>query len=134
MCLRINTTNVVVDGLYKSYERRSMAEQDKVGISRDVWATRFKEARLASGLSQKQVGIGAGLDEFVASTRINRYELGVHQADYPMSIRLAQVLSVPVAYLYCDSDEFARLLLAFHRAPKAVRRVAVKLLTEAVGD
>lgn len=95
---------------------------------RDVWTKRFKQARLASGLSQKDVGIAAGLDEFVASTRINRYEVGVHQADYPMSVRLSHVLEIPVAYLYCDNDEMASMLLAFHRAPKGARRTAMKVL------
>lgn len=104
---------------------------DKGGdAAKDVWVKRFKEARLASGLSQKRLGIEAGLDQFVASPRINRYEQGVHQADYVMSRRLAVVLGVPVAYFYCDDDEVARLLLAFNRAPRTVRRLAMKLLAE----
>lgn len=100
---------------------------------RDVWTRRFKHARPASGLSQKDVGIAAGLDEFVASTRINRYEVGVHQPDYPMAVRLSRVLNIPVAYLYCDIDEMANLLLAFHRAPKGARRAALQILVDA-GD
>jgi len=32
---------------------------------------RLKEARLAAGLSQKQLGIAAGIDEFSASPRCN---------------------------------------------------------------
>ena len=95
---------------------------------RGVWTKRFKEARLASGLSQKDVGIAAGLDEFVASTRINRYEVGVHHPDYQMATRLARVLEIPVAYLYCDSDEMADLMLSFHRAPKGARRAALQIL------
>jgi len=95
----------------------------------DVWATRFKHARLQSGLSQKDVGVAAGLDEFVASTRINRYEVGVHQPDYQMSVRLARALHIPVAYLYCDSDEMADMLIAFHRAQRGERRAVLKLLT-----
>jgi transcriptional regulator with XRE-family HTH domain len=101
---------------------------------RDVWTKRFKEARVASGLSQKDVGIAAGLDEFVASTRINRYEVGVHQADYQMAVRLSRVLKIPVAYLYCDNDEMASMLLAFHSAPKGVRRAAMKLLRPSTSD
>lgn len=95
----------------------------------NVWPRRLKDARLARGLSQRNLGVAAGLDEFVASTRINRYEVGVHQADYSMSVRLAHVLEVPVAYLYCDSDEMANMLLAFHRASKAARRVALRALS-----
>ena len=100
-------------------------------LPRDVWTKRFKQARLASGLSQKDVGIAAGLDEFVASTRINRYEVGVHQPDYQMAVRLARVLEIPVAYLYCDNDDMASLMLAFHRAPKGARRAAIQVLLAA---
>jgi transcriptional regulator with XRE-family HTH domain len=96
--------------------------------AKDVWRKRLKEARLALGLSQKQLGVDAGLDEFVASARINRYELGVHAPDYTMAMRLARVLGVPVAYLYCDNDELAQVMLAFHRAPKAIRRQVTLLL------
>ena len=101
----------------------------KAGIAAgDVWPKRLKEARVALGLSQKQLGIDAGLDEFVASTRINRYELGVHAPDYQMSMRLAHVLQVPTAFLYCDNDEMAQMILAFHRAPKPARRHALAAL------
>ena len=100
----------------------------------EIWAKRFTHARLASGISQKQLGIAAGLDEFVASARINRYERGVHQADYPMALRLASVLDVPVAYFYCDGDEIAAMLLAFHRAPKIARRLAMKALEESASS
>lgn len=121
--------------MYESYDSRSnMSEQKDVVAAKGVWQKRLKEARLASGLSQKLLGVEAGLDEFVASTRINRYEVGVHAPDYPMSVRLAQVLRVPVAYLYCDSDEQARMLLAFHRAPKAARRQAMLLLASATNE
>jgi transcriptional regulator with XRE-family HTH domain len=124
-----DTTYVVVVRFYKSYESRSnMKEIGHREQPRDVWAKRFKQARLASGLSQKDVGIAAGLDEFVASTRINRYEVGVHQPDYQMAGRLSRVLDIPVAFLYCDNDEMASMLLSFHRAPKAVRRAAMKML------
>lgn len=109
-----------------------MSESKDVVAASAVWQKRLKEARLARGLSQKQLGIEAGLDEFVASTRLNRYEVGVHAPDYQMSVRLAKVLEVPVAYLYCDSDELAKMLLAFHRAPKPARRQAMALLNDAM--
>lgn len=94
----------------------------------EVWPKRLKEARTARGLSQKQLGIEAGLDEFVASTRINRYEQGVHAPDYPMAVRLAAVLQVSVAFLYCDEDEMAQMIMAFHRASRPARRRAMAAL------
>lgn len=95
-----------------------------------VWAKRIKAARLAAGLSQKQLGIEAGLDEFVASTRINRYEQGVHKADFQISQNLARVLGVPVAYLYCEEDDLAEALLILHRMTAVKRKRAVKVLGE----
>lgn len=86
-----------------------------------VFGTRLKEARLTAGLSQKQLGIEAGLDPFVASTRINRYELGIHKVEYTFAVRLAEVLQVSVAFFYADDTELARLILAFSRLPNARR-------------
>jgi transcriptional regulator with XRE-family HTH domain len=86
-----------------------------------VFGMRLKEARLAAELSQKQLGIEAGLDPFVASTRINRYELGIHKADYAIAVRLAAVLGIPVAFLYSDDAELAQLILVFSRLPKRKR-------------
>ncbi len=80
-----------------------------------VLAKRLKEARLAAGVSQKQLGIRAGLDPFVASTRINRYEQGVHRADYGIAQRIARELCVPTAFLYCDDDNLALMLLLLGR-------------------
>lgn len=83
-----------------------------------IFGTRLKEARQEAGLSQKRLGIEAGLDPFVASTRINRYELGIHKVDYTFAIRLATVLKVPVAFLYADDTDLARLILLFGRLPR----------------
>ncbi|MBP4051745.1 helix-turn-helix transcriptional regulator [Chromobacterium sp. TRC.1.1.SA] len=79
----------------------------------EIWGMRLKEARLKAGLSQKQLGIQAGLDPSVASTRINRYELGIHKADYQIAQHLAAVLGVPTAYFYAEDDELAKWILAF---------------------
>jgi transcriptional regulator with XRE-family HTH domain len=86
-----------------------------------IFGARLKEARLEAGLSQKQLGIQAGLDPFVASTRINRYELGIHKVDYTFAVRLSAVLQVPVAFLYADDSELAHLILIFGRLPKRKR-------------
>jgi transcriptional regulator with XRE-family HTH domain len=122
-------TKVVVVEFYKSYEPRSKMSASKEGGS-GTWRRRLKEARLALGMSQKQLGIKAGLDEFVASTRINRYEQGVHAPDFQIAMRLAEVLQVPVAFLYCDRDDLAQMILAFHRASKPLRRQALSVLQQ----
>ncbi len=97
---------------------------------RDVFCTRLRQARLAAGLSQKDLGVRAGLDEFVASTRINRYELGIHQPDWDMVGRLAGVLRVPVAYLFAQEEALADMVLAFSKASAAARREASRTLKE----
>lgn len=74
---------------------------------------RLKQARLAKGLSQKKLGIAAGIDEFVASTRINRYEKGVHEASMEVAQQLADVLQIPLAYFYTADDVLADMMLAF---------------------
>lgn len=78
-----------------------------------IFQRRLREARERASLSQKQLGMQAGLDRFVASTRINRYEQGVHQPDFATIQRLADVLDVPVAYLFADDERLARMILAF---------------------
>lgn len=93
----------------------------------EIWGRRLKEARIAAGLSQKQLGIQAGLDQFVASPRINRYELGVHKADYIIARNLAKILDVPTGYFYTEEDNLAELMLTFHRLPAKKRNDVIKL-------
>lgn len=78
-----------------------------------VYSRRLRQAREAHGISQRSLGIEAGLDDFVASTRVNRYETGVHQPDLQTLQQLATVLGLPVAYFYAEDDELAELIAAF---------------------
>ncbi|WP_105648496.1 helix-turn-helix domain-containing protein [Cronobacter dublinensis] len=73
------------------------------------------------GLSQKKLGILAGIDEFVASARINRYEKGVHQASIEIARKLAEALAVPLAYFYTEDDELAELLLRWQLLDRDVK-------------
>lgn len=74
---------------------------------------RLKEVRIAAGLSQKKLGIAAGIDEFSASPRINQYETGKHAPDFSTLKRIATVLSVPTAYFYAEEDELANTIKSF---------------------
>ena len=97
----------------------------------EQWGARLKQARLAAGLSQKMLGIEAGIDAFVASTRINRYELGIHKPDLLTVRRLAEVLKVPMAFFYADTDdEIAELLFRYGNADEEVRLRIQALLAE----
>jgi transcriptional regulator with XRE-family HTH domain len=78
-----------------------------------VYSRRLREAREACGISQRNLGIKVGVDEFVASTRINRYEKGVHQPALQIQQRLAIALGMPLAYFYAEDEELARLIADF---------------------
>ncbi|QDW67578.1 helix-turn-helix domain-containing protein [Luteimonas granuli] len=95
-----------------------MADKKK---SIPVFSRRLREAREAYGISQRSLGIEAGLDDFVASTRINRYETGVHQPDLQTLTRLAKVLGLPVAYFYAEDDELAQLIADYAKKGKRKR-------------
>lgn len=74
---------------------------------------RLKKARLASKLSQKELGITAGIDQFSASPRINQYETGKHTPDFLTLKKLAEVLSVPTAFFYAEEDDLAEMIRLF---------------------
>lgn len=86
-----------------------------------VIAGRLREARLRAGLSQKKLGILAGIDEFSASARINQYERGKHSPEFSTVERLAKILGVPTPFFYCRDDDLAEWVLAYSRLSKRAR-------------
>lgn len=78
---------------------------------------RLRERREMLGLSLERVGVAIGLDESSARARISRYELGVHMPPEQTTLQLAQVLSVPHAYLHCENDRLAEIILAASELP-----------------
>ncbi|TAN02571.1 MAG: XRE family transcriptional regulator [Rhodanobacteraceae bacterium] len=93
-----------------------------------VFSQRLRDARLEAGLSQKALGIRAELDPFVASTRINRYERGIHIPDPTTAAKLAKVLGVPVEYFYARSDRMARMIRAFDRLSATEQERALRVV------
>ncbi|MFC4761758.1 helix-turn-helix domain-containing protein [Dyella koreensis] len=93
-----------------------------------VFQRRLKQARLDQELSQKDLGIKAGLDPFVASTRINRYEKGIHEPDMATVARLAAALKVPAAYLFTEDERLARMILAFEQLSAAEKDQLLKTM------
>jgi len=63
------------------------------------------------GLSQDKLGVLLGLDEQTASARISRYENGIHEPPLKTAQSIAVTLGVPLAYLYCDDNRLAELIL-----------------------
>lgn len=95
-----------------------------------IVAKRLREAREATGLSQRQLGIVAGLDVSVASPRINQYEQERHMPNVQMLERLGQILNRPLPWFYTMDDELAALILAYHQANQSKRRRLAKAAAE----
>ncbi|PIZ04479.1 MAG: XRE family transcriptional regulator [Gammaproteobacteria bacterium CG_4_10_14_0_8_um_filter_38_16] len=93
---------------------------------------RLKEARIEVGISQKQLGIKAGIDEFGASARMNQYETGKHSPDFGMLQRIAKVLKLPAAFFYTNDNCLANIIKMYsklnddqrHRLSKFLEKLA----------
>jgi transcriptional regulator with XRE-family HTH domain len=83
---------------------------------------RLKQARELRNISQRQLGIIAGISPDSASARMNQYETGKHTPDYVTLSRIAQALSVPTAYFYTDDNDLSQLLLLWDNIPKSKRK------------
>ena len=91
---------------------------------------RLKAARKAKKISQKNLGILAGIDEFSASSRMNHYEKGKHFPDYDTLHRIASILDVPVPYFYCIDDQMADLIVAYGRMMPERQKHLTSLLAQ----
>ena len=91
-----------------------------------IVGSRLREARERAGISQKQLGIKAGIDPGVASARINQYEKGKHLPHLATAQQLAKVLGVPTPYFYADDDDLAVWILAYGRVGTATRKSILK--------
>jgi len=85
--------------------------------STSIVGRRLRERRKALGWSLEHVGVEIGLDESSARARISRYELGEHQPPEETALLLAKVLGVPHAYLHCENDRLAEIILATGELP-----------------
>jgi len=94
-----------------------------------IVAKRLKQARLRAGLSQKQLGVKAGIDYFVASSRISQYEKGKHMPDLLTLTHLARVLQIPVPYFYCEDAVLAKVIVKFSALAKTERRRLLALVS-----
>ena len=86
---------------------------------------RLKAAREAAGLSQKNLGIAAGMDEFSASARMNQYETGKHTPDYLSLKRIAKVLKLSPAYFYADNPRLADIIRLASQTNKSQQQVII---------
>lgn len=89
---------------------------------------RLSQAREALGISQRELGLRAGLDISVASPRINQYERGTHAPKVSMLRALSAVLGCPVPFFFAEDDATAELLWLYGRASTRKRRACVEAL------
>lgn len=81
--------------------------------ARAVLAKRLHELRKDLGVSQAELGIRMGIPPDVASTRVNRYEKGVHVPDLETLEAMARELGVPLPYLVAQDERLAELIRSF---------------------
>jgi transcriptional regulator with XRE-family HTH domain len=97
-----------------------------------MFTKRLKAARLALGISQRELGRRIGLSEEVVSSRVTRYELGTSEPDFSTASKLAKELGVPLAYLLADNDVLADVILAVAAmSPAEQRKTAAELKAKA---
>jgi len=97
-----------------------------------IVARRLREARERQGLSQKALGIAAGIHVNSASPRVNQYERAKHAPDLLTLSHLATVLAVPVPYFYAEDEQLAELLLLLHALPRSEWQAVKKYLVRKV--
>lgn len=78
---------------------------------------RVRSRREELGWSQEKLGVAIGLNESSSRARISRYELGNHEPQLGTARNIAKALGVPLAYLYCEENDVASLLLALKKVP-----------------
>jgi transcriptional regulator with XRE-family HTH domain len=99
--------------------------------SREKFAMRLRNTRMAAGLSQRELGRRIGLLEEVVSSRVARYELGTSEPDFATVERLATALGVPSAWLLTDDATLAEIILAASRlSPERQRQLVAELNAE----
>ncbi len=86
------------------------------------FARRMKAAREKLGISQMELGVRAGIDEFSSSARINQYERGKHSPDFLTAQNMAKVLGVQTAYFYAEDDVLAEVIAAYGEMKVADRK------------
>ncbi|MGU3628640.1 helix-turn-helix domain-containing protein [Comamonas sp. C24C] len=91
----------------------------------NVVGRRMRARREALQWSQEKVGVLIGIDESSSRARISRYELGTHEPPVKTARQIAEVLGVPLAYLYCEDDQVAELLLALRKLSSIARHKRV---------
>lgn len=92
----------------------------------NVVGRRMRARREELGWSQEKVGVLIGIDESSSRARISRYELGTHEPPVKTARLIADALNVPLAYLCCEDEDIATLLLKLRQLPEVLRGQVVR--------
>jgi transcriptional regulator with XRE-family HTH domain len=79
------------------------------------------------------LGVLIGLDEGCASARISRYETGIHEPPFSVAEKMAKILEIPVAYLYCVEEDLASLITALGDVAHSSRGVVIGEIFDVLG-
>ncbi|MBS0855336.1 helix-turn-helix transcriptional regulator [Tatumella sp. JGM16] len=101
-------------------------------LQNNPFPERLKQARKKAGLSQKDLGIKAGMDEGSASGRMNHYEKGRHIPDMDMLKKLASELGVPLSYFFCEDELSAELVCLFNNLDEQSKLNLISKLRETI--
>lgn len=99
----------------------------------NITGRRIRALREELGWSQEKLGVAIGIDESSARARISRYELGVHEPPLPTVRLIADALTVPLSYLYCEDDEVSLLLLRLNSLTAEQRSATVERFLAELG-
>ncbi len=86
------------------------------------------------GIAQDKLGVKIGLDESVASARMSRYETARHEPSAQTAKAIAQALSVPLVYLYCEDDRLAEIILAASELPQSEQDQLLESIRQRLED
>ncbi|WP_151869895.1 helix-turn-helix domain-containing protein [Acinetobacter sp. TUM15509] len=98
--------------------------------AKSKFCNRLKAIRKTQKISQEKLGLLIGLDEFVASTRINRYEKGIHTVDPNTAERIAKALDEPLSFFYAETEELAELNRIFYHLDTAQKQQLLAVARE----
>lgn len=87
-----------------------------------LFGRRLRAARVKAGIPQDRLGVMIGIDEGAASARMSRYESGVHEPSFRTAEDIARVLGIPTAYLFCEDDELADVIIGWSSLTKADKK------------
>lgn len=76
---------------------------------------RLKAAREAAGLSQEKLAELVGIEGVSLNSRLSNYEVGRNTPSFDFIVRVAKALDYPESYFYTLDDDFADVILQYHR-------------------